>query len=61
MTWTAFWNGIADIFMFIFKILKMLANAPNAIAWVLIIVLLAYWTIQLGKHTREAKRNGTLI
>ena len=61
MTWTAFWNAIADIFMFCFKILKGLANSPNVITWVIIIAMLAYWTVQLGKHTKAAKRDGTYI
>lgn len=61
MTWTAFWNAIADIFMFCFKIMKEMANIPNAITWVIIIAMLTYWTLQLGKHTKAAKRDGTYI
>lgn len=47
--------------MFCFEILKALGNSVNAVVWVLIVVLLAYWTIQLGKHTKAAKRDGTYI
>lgn len=61
MTWTAFWNGIASFFEFCFKIVRALGNNVNALVWVLIIVLLAYWTLQLAKHKKEAKQNGTLI
>jgi hypothetical protein len=59
MTWTAFWNSIADLFMFCFKIIKSLANMPNAIVWVVIISLLGYWTLQLRKQIKEAKQAGT--
>lgn len=61
MTWTAFWNGIADLFMFCFKIIKGLGNSTNAIVWVIIIALLGYWTLQLRKHTKAAKQAGTNI
>lgn len=61
MTWTAFWNGIAAFFEFCFKILKALGNNTNAVVWVIIIVLLAYWTLQLRKHGKEAREKGTLI
>ncbi len=61
MTWTAFWNGIASIFEFCFKILKALNNNFNFVVWVIIIVLLTYWTLQLRKQSKEAKQNGTLI
>ncbi len=61
MTWTAFWNCIADIFLFCFKILKALNNNYNFVVWVIIIGLLGYWTLQLGKHTKEAKNSGGLI
>ena len=61
MNWTAFWNCIADFFLFCFKILKALNNNFNFVAWVIIIVLFLYWTLQLRKHKKEAKQNGTYI
>lgn len=61
MTWTEFWYGVAAIFEFLFKILKKLANAPNALVWVLLGCLLLFWTMQLAKHKKEAKRDGTYI
>ena len=61
MTWTAFWYGIAAIFEFCFRILKKLANAPNALAWITIICLLLFWILQLAKHKKEAERDGTYI
>ena len=61
MTWTAFWYGVAAIFEFCFKILKKLANGPNALVWVLLACLLLFWTLQLAKHKKEAKRDGTYI
>jgi len=61
MTWTAFWNSIADLFMFCFKILKALGNNFNFVVWVIIIGLLGYWTLQLRKHTKTARQNGTHI
>lgn len=61
MTWTAFWEAIGTFFEFIFKILKALNNNFNFVVWVIIISLLAYWTLQLRKHTREAKNKGTLV
>jgi len=60
MTWTAFWYGIAAIFELMFKILKKLYQVPNILVWVLLGCLLIFWTLQLFKHTKEAKRDGTL-
>ena len=61
MTWTDFWYGIAAIFEVIFKILKKLYQVPNILVWITLACLLAFWTIQLIKQTKEAKRNGTYI
>jgi hypothetical protein len=61
MTWTAFWYGVAAIFEFLFKILKKLYQAPNVLVWITLICLLAFWTLQLAKHKKEAKRDGTYI
>lgn len=61
MNWTAFWDCIADIFLFCFKILKALNNNFNFVVWVIIIVLLGYWTLQLRKHTKVAKQEGSHI
>ena len=61
MTWTAFWNGLAAIFEFCFKILKALYQVPNILVWILLVCLLAFWTLQLRKHRKEAERDGTYI
>ena len=61
MTWTAFWNGLAAIFEFCFKILKALYQAPNILVWILLVCLLVFWTLQLRKHRKEAERDGTYI
>jgi hypothetical protein len=61
MTWTAFWNGIAAIFEFSFKIMKALYQIPNILVWTLLVCLLVFWTLQLRKHGKEAERDGTYI
>jgi len=61
MTWTTFWNSIGEFFEFCFKILEAIGNKANAAVWVLIIVLLAYWVLQLRKQSQEAKNKGTYI
>lgn len=59
MTWTSFWYGVAEIFNFCFKIMKKLGHGPNIILWLIIIFLLAFWTLQIRKQNKEAERNGT--
>jgi hypothetical protein len=59
MTWTSIWYGVAAVFEAIFKLLKALYQVPNIFVWVLIVVLLTYWTLQLRKQMHEAKQNGT--
>ena len=61
MTWTDFWYGIAAIFEAIFKILKKLAQVPNILVWITLACLLAFWTIQMIKQAKKAKRDGTYI
>ena len=61
MTWTAFWYGTAALFELMFKLLKKLAQVPNILAWVLLGSLLIFWTLQLVKHKKEAKRDGTYL
>lgn len=61
MTWTALWNGVAEVFGFCFKIIKTMHNMPNMLVWVIIISLLGYWTLQLRKNSKEAKQNGTNV
>lgn len=58
MTWTSIWYGVAAFFEACFKVLKALYQAPNILVWITIVVLLAYWTLQLRKQTREAKEKG---
>ncbi|MBS1647777.1 MAG: hypothetical protein JST67_10590 [Bacteroidetes bacterium] len=61
MTWTAFWYGIAGFFQFCFKIIRKLFEVPNVMVWVLLICLLAFWTLQLRKHRKQADKDGTHI
>lgn len=61
MTWTNFWCSIGAIFEFLFKIIKKLGQTPNALVWIVIISLLAFWILQLRKQAKEAKKNGTYI
>ncbi len=61
MTWTAFWYGIAALFELMFKIIKKLYQVPNILVWILLGGLLIFWTLQLMKHKKEAKRDGTYI
>ena len=65
MTWTNFWCSIGAIFEFLFeflfKIIKRLGQTPNALVWIVIISLLAFWILQLRKQAKEAKKNGTYI
>ena len=61
MTWTSIWNGIAAFFEAIFKMIKVLGNGPNIIMWTFIFCCLVYWTLQIRKQNKEAKKNGTYI
>ena len=61
MTWTAFWYGTAALFELMFKIIKKLYQVPNILVWILLGCLLIFWTLQLAKHRKEAKRDGTYI
>lgn len=61
MTWTNIWNTVNEFFQFCFRIIHKLQQAPNALVWVLIVILLAYWTLQLNKQVKEAKQNGTHV
>ena len=59
MTWTSIWNGIAAFFEAMFKIWKALGQGPNIVMWTIIVICLAYWTMQIRKQNKEAKANGT--
>ncbi len=61
MPWTAFWNRIAAIFELLLKMIKVLCQVPNILVWILLGCLLIFWTLQLAKHKKEAKRDGTYI
>ena len=41
--------------------MKKMGHGPNIILWIIIFCLLVYWTLQIVKQTKEAKKNGTLI
>jgi hypothetical protein len=60
MTWTDVWMFIGSIFEWCFKVMRKLGNAPNAILWVLIFILVCGWIWKMGQQNKEAARNGTL-
>ena len=60
ITWTDIFNGIGDLFLFLFKGMRALGHIPNVIIWILIIGTLVYWTLRLNRFRKEAKRNGTI-
>ncbi len=61
ITLTDIFYKIGTISYAIFDFMKVLGHIPNVVIWLIIIVLLAYWTIQINKQTKQAKQNGTLI
>lgn len=58
-TWTDFFYATGDFFQWIFKGMRVLGHGPNVIIWMLVIGILAYWTIRLNRYRKEAQRNGT--
>jgi hypothetical protein len=57
MTWTDIFNGIGDLFTWCFKFMKPLGTIINPALWIIIIVLLTYWTLQLNKYAKSAKNS----
>jgi hypothetical protein len=60
VTMTDVFYGIGDFSQTIFRGMKVLGFIPSIILWVIIGSLLAYWTMQIMKQTKEADKNGTL-
>ena len=61
ITMTEVFYAIGDFFQWSFKGIRALGHGPNIIIWLIIGFLLAYWTLQIIKQTKEAKKNGTLL
>jgi ribose/xylose/arabinose/galactoside ABC-type transport system permease subunit len=60
ITWTDIFNATGDFFQWIFKGMRVLGHGPNIVIWILIIGVLAYWTMRLSRYKKEAHRNGTI-
>ena len=60
ITWTDIFEGTGTFFQWIFKGMRVLGHIPNVIIWLLIIGVLAYWTMRLGRYRKQAQRNGTI-
>ena len=61
VTMTDVFYGIGKFSYKIFDLMKKIGHGPNVILWIIIFGLLVYWTVQITKQTKEAKKNGTLI
>ncbi|MBP6756370.1 MAG: hypothetical protein KA210_09485 [Bacteroidia bacterium] len=60
VTMTDVFYAIGDFSQTVFRGMKVLGFIPSIILWVIIGALLAYWTVQIMKQTKEADKNGTL-
>jgi ribose/xylose/arabinose/galactoside ABC-type transport system permease subunit len=60
ITWTDIFYAIGDFFQWIFRGMKVLGHIPNVLIWLLIIGILAYWTMRLSRYRKEAQRNNTI-
>jgi hypothetical protein len=60
VTWTDIFEGTATFFQWCFKAMRVLGQGPNVIIWILIVGVLAYWTLRLSRYKKEAQRNGTI-
>jgi hypothetical protein len=60
ITMTDVFYAIGDFSQKVFKGMRSLGHGPNIVLWIIIGGLLAYWTIQIIKQTKEADKNGTL-
>ena len=61
VTMTDVFYAIGDASYWVFGMMKKLGHLPNIILWIIIFGLLIYWTLQIAKQTKEAKRDGTYI
>ncbi len=61
VTMTDVFYAIGDFSYWIFGGIKKLGHLPNIILWIFIFCALIYWTLQIVKQTKEAKKNGTYI
>lgn len=61
VTMTDVFYAIGDFSYKIFGLMRSIGHGPNLILWCIIFGLLVYWTMQIIKQTKEAKKNGTLI
>jgi ribose/xylose/arabinose/galactoside ABC-type transport system permease subunit len=60
ITWTDIFEGTGTFFQWIFKGMRVLGHIPNVIIWILIIGILAYWTMRLSRYRKQAERNTTI-
>ena len=60
ITWTDIFEGTGTFFQWIFKGMSVLGHIPNVIIWILIIGILAYWTMRLTRNRKQAERNTTI-
>ena len=60
ITWTDVFYATGDFFEWIFKGMRVLGQGPNVIIWLLIVGILAYWTMRLSRYRKAAQRNGTI-
>ena len=60
ITWTDIFLATGDFFQWIFKGIKALGHIPNVLIWLLIIGILGYWTMRLGRYRKQAQRNNTI-
>ncbi len=61
VTMTDVFYAIGDFSYWVFDKMKSIGHVPNLILWSIIGFLLIYWTLQIVKQTKDAKKNGTLI
>ncbi len=59
ITWTDIFEGTGEFFQWCFKGMRLLGQGPNVIISVVVIGLLAYWSLRIMKHNKDAERNGT--
>ena len=51
--WSAFWNGLGDLFTALWSIMPALGNIPNLLAILIISVFFIYWTRKLIAFKKE--------
>ena len=51
--WSAFWNGLGDLFTTLWSIMPTLGNIPNLLAILIISVFFIYWTGKLFAFKKE--------